>query len=294
MGQAPASGEISLRTVPRNFPGRSGTADDQVHLCSPETVTASALTGKITDPRRMPELFGIDYPRWQEPEEVIVNTAMLEAPAEPAPGAPRVELEKGPNIHEFPYFPELVDKLCVPVLLKVGDDVSTDEIMPAGEDVLPYRSNIPKISEFVYYLREPGFAERAKELKDHKGGHVIVAGENYAQGSSREHAAIAPRYLGQLAVIAKSYARIGWQNLANFGIVPLELVDPNDYDGIDEGDEIRVTNLREALGRARDGGEIVLENRTRGTEIRTTHSLSERQVQLILEGGVVNYFKERL
>jgi aconitate hydratase len=184
-----------------------------------------------------------------------------------------------------------VDRFCVPVLLKVGDDVSTDEIMPAGEAVLPYRSNIPKISEFVYYRYDETFHPRAKEAKDHYGGHVLVAGENYAQGSSREHAAIAPRYLGQIAVVAKSYARIGWQNLANFGIVPLELEDPADYERIDQGDEIQARGLRRAL---ENGTPIVLRNRTKGRDIRTTHSLSERQVQLILEGGVVNYFKQRL
>ncbi|HEX6200838.1 MAG TPA: aconitate hydratase [Thermoanaerobaculia bacterium] len=288
MGQAPASNEISLRTVPRNFPGRSGTDDDLVYLVSPETAAASALTGEITDPRDLPERLGIEYPRWEEPEELVLNTQMLEEP--PADGS-GVELEKGPNIHDFPYFPELVDRFCVPVLLKVGDDVSTDEIMPAGEAVLPYRSNIPKISEFVYYRHDETFHGRAKEAKDRYGGHVLVAGENYAQGSSREHAAIAPRYLGQLAVVAKSYARIGWQNLANFGIVPLELEDPADYERLDQGDEIQARGLRQAL---ETGQPVVLHNRTQDRDIRTTHSLSERQVQLILEGGVVNYFKQRL
>ncbi|HVS62390.1 MAG TPA: aconitate hydratase [Thermoanaerobaculia bacterium] len=288
MGQAPASNEISLRTVPRNFPGRSGTRDDLVYLVSPETAAASALTGEITDPRDLPERFGIECPRWEEPEEVIVNEQMLEAPPEDGRG---IELEKGPNIHDFPHFPDLVDRFSVPVLLKVEDDVSTDEIMPAGEEVLPFRSNVPKISEFVYYRKSPGFHDRAKEAKDRFGGHVLVAGENYAQGSSREHAAIAPRYLGQIAVLAKSYARIGWQNLANFGIVPLELVDPGDYDEIEQGDEIQAWDLRQAL---RSGGEIVLRNRTKDRDIRTRHSLSERQVELILEGGVVNYFKEKL
>ncbi|MFP3940976.1 MAG: aconitate hydratase [Thermoanaerobaculia bacterium] len=288
MGAAPASNEISLRTVPRNFPGRTGTDDDLVYLVSPETAAASALTGEITDPRELPERFGIEYPRWEEPEELVINTQMLEEPPEKGT---EVELEKGPNIHDFPHFPELADRFCVPVLLKVGDDVSTDEIMPAGETVLPYRSNIPKISEFVYYRYDETFHGRAKEAKDRYGGHVLVAGENYAQGSSREHAAIAPRYLGQLAVVAKSYARIGWQNLANFGIVPLELVDPEDYQRIDQGDELEVRGLREALA---DGEAITLHNRTKDAEIETTHTLSDRQVQLILEGGVVNFFKERL
>ncbi len=177
------------------------------------------------------------------------------------------------------------------MLLKVGDDVSTDEIMPAGENVLPFRSNIPRISDFVYYLKREGFADAAREAKEAHGGHVVLAGENYAQGSSREHAAIAPRYLGQVAVIAKSYARIGWQNLANFGIVPLELADPADYDRIEEGDELEVEGLRGAL---EAGRRITLHDRTRGFDVAATHTLSERQVKVVLEGGIVNYFKRRL
>jgi aconitate hydratase len=288
MGQAPASNGISLRTVPRNFPGRSGTADDRVYLCSPETAAASALTGEITDPRDLPERLGIDYPRWQEPEELAINLQMIEAP--PADGS-AVELETGPNIQDFPRFPALADRFRVPVLLKVGDGVSTDEIMPAGDEVLPFRSNVPKISEFVYYRKDATFHRRAVEAQESHGGHVIVAGENYAQGSSREHAAIAPRYLGELAVVAKSYARIGWQNLVNFGVVPLEFSDLEDYWAVEQGDEIEVRGLRDAL---HNGGTITLRNRTRGREIETKHSLSERQVQLILEGGVVNHFKGRL
>jgi aconitate hydratase len=292
MGAAPASDEISLRTVPRNFPGRSGTTDDLVYLCSPETAAASALTGEITDPRKLPELFGIDHPRWEEPTELAVNTQMLEEP--PADGSDE-ELEKGPNIQDFPAFGELQDSFRVPVLLKVGDDVSTDEIMPAGEEVLPFRSNIPKISEYVYYRMEPGFHDRALELKASEGGHVIVAGENYAQGSSREHAAIAPRFLGQVAVLAKSYARIGWQNLSNFGIVPLEFVDPGDHDRIAQGDELSVQGLREALRNGGpNGSRVTVRNETQGHDIAAQHTLSERQVDVLLAGGVVNYFKSRL
>jgi aconitate hydratase len=294
MGQAPATKGISLRTVPRNFPGRSGTPDDLVYLCSPETAVASALTGEITDPRELPDRLGITYPRWHEPESVTINDLMLEKPpAPPADGSgdSRTQLVKGPNIRDFPSFEPFADSFRVPVLLKVGDDVSTDEIMPAGENVLPFRSNIPRISELVYYLKREGFADAARQAKAEHGGHVILAGENYAQGSSREHAAIAPRYLGQVAVIAKSYARIGWQNLANFGIVPLELADPADYDRIDEGDELEAEGLREAL---QAGGPIRVHDRTKGFDVATTHTLSERQVQVILAGGIVNYFKARL
>ncbi|MDQ3029859.1 MAG: aconitate hydratase, partial [Actinomycetota bacterium] len=229
MGQAPASGRNSLRTFPRNFPGRSGTKEDSVFLCSPETAAAAALTGQITDPRDLTERFGITYPRFQEPEENLVDTDMLVAPLAPDV-AVKEELVKGPNISSLPDFDPLPDEFSAPVLLKVGDNVSTDEIMPAGQKVLPYRSNIPKISEFVYYQVDETYVERAKAAD---GGHFIVGGDNYGQGSSREHAAIAPRYLGLKAVIAKSYARIHWQNLANFGIVGLQFADPVDYDRIE-------------------------------------------------------------
>ncbi|NEO27322.1 MAG: aconitate hydratase [Kamptonema sp. SIO4C4] len=244
MGQAPASNQISLRTMPRNFPGRSGTADDQVFLCSPETATAAALTGEITDPRDLETLYKMQYPQYQPPQKQIVNTEMLVAP--PQDGS-QMELEKGPNIKSFPEFGELRDRVSVPVILKVGDNISTDEIMPAGARVLPFRSNIPSISQFVYYLKDETFSERAQAVQGKHGGHVIVGGINYAQGSSREHAAIAPRYLGQVAVLAKSYARIGWQNLVNFGILPLEFVNPEDYDLIAEGDELAIAGLRDAL-----------------------------------------------
>jgi aconitate hydratase len=288
MGQAPASDQISLRTMPRNFPGRSGTADDQVYLCSPETATASALTGKITDPRDLEKLHGMTYPKFTPPETEIVNTDMLVAPPEDGTG---VELEKGPNIKSFPEFSGLPDQLSVPVLLKVGDNISTDEIMPAGARVLPFRSNIPGISDFVYYLMDKTFSERAMTSKDEFGGHVIVAGDNYAQGSSREHAAIAPRYLGQVAVLAKSYARIGWQNLVNFGILPLEFANPDDYDTIEEADELHMNGLQEAL---KTGKPIQVKNTNKDLTYEMKHSLSERQIQLILQGGVINYFKSRL
>ena len=291
MGQAPASHEISLRTVPRNFPGRSGTPDDLVYLVSPETAVASALTGEITDPRELPDRLGIDYPRWKEPETVLVNTQMLEEPPEDGSD---VELEKGPNIADFPAFEELSGTLRGPVLLKVGDDVSTDEIMPAGEKILPLRSNIPAISEHVYDHVEwedgTRFAERARRAREEHGGHVLVAGDNYAQGSSREHAAIAPRYLGQHAVLARSYARIGWQNLVNFGIVPLELGE-GDADAFEEGDLVEIEDLREAL---QSGGPVAVHNRTRETTVHATHSMSERQVEMALSGGVVNLMKARL
>jgi aconitate hydratase len=286
MGQAPATDQISLRTMPRNFPGRSGTPEDKVYLCSPETATVSALTGKITDPRDMEKLYHKNYPEFKEPKRITINTDMLEAPPE---NGEQHELQKGPNIKSFPEFEPLEDHIEVPVLLKVGDNISTDEIMPAGAKVLPYRSNIPGISQFVYYLKDNSFSERAKEIKEKFGGHILVGGKNYAQGSSREHAAIAPRYLGQTAVLAKSYARIGWQNLVNFGVLPLEFVKPDDYNDINQSDKIEMSGLREAL---RNETEIEVVNKTKGHTYKMTHSLSDRQRDIILHGGIINWYKE--
>jgi aconitate hydratase len=285
MGQAPASDQISLRTMPRNFPGRSGTADDRVYLCSPETAAASALTGEITDPRDLEKIYGMTYPKFVPPEKEIINTDMLVPP--PADGS-QVKLEKGPNIQSFPEFGPLPDTATVPVLLKVGNNISTDEILPGGERVLPYRSNIPGISQFIYYLSDETFSKRAEAAKKQYGGHVLVAGNNYAQGSSREHAAIAPRYLGQVAVLAKSYARIGWQNLVNFGIMPLEFVNPKDYDTIEQGDEVEIIELRDALSK---GHSIPVKNKTKDLVYAMTHSLSPRQIEMMLCGGLINRFK---
>jgi aconitate hydratase len=220
MGQAPAAGRHSLRTFPRNFPGRSGTKNDAVWLCSPETAAASALTGVITDPRALAAQLGLDYPTLALPERASVNTAMLEAPLPPEQALAQ-ELVKGPNIASLPAFPQLAERIEAPVLLKVGDDVSTDEISPAGAQALPLRSNIPKLAEFTFTPIDPDYPRRAAELT-HGSGHVVIGGHNYGQGSSREHAAITARYLSLHAVIAKSFARIHWQNLANFGILALE------------------------------------------------------------------------
>lgn len=288
MGQAPASDQISLRTMPRNFPGRSGTADDQVYLCSPETAAAAALTGEITDPRDLEQRYSLKYPQFEPPEQEIINTEMLVPP--PADGSD-VTLEKGPNIQSFPEFGELPNEAKVPVLLKVEDNISTDEILPAGARVLPFRSNIPGISQFVYYLKDETFSERAQQAKSSYGGHVLVAGDNYAQGSSREHAAIAPRYLGQIAVLAKSYARIGWQNLVNFGIVPLEFVNPDDYDTIAAGDELHLQRLRHSLT---SGEAVIVKNLTQDRLYEMTHRMSDRQLDMVLHGGLINRFKKQL
>jgi aconitate hydratase len=292
MGQAPATDEISLRTVPRNFPGRSGTREDKVHLVSPETAAASALAGEIADPRDLAEKLGLTYPRIAEPEHPVLITDAIEPP--PPPGSPAaadpIELRKGPNIASLPEFEPLPDALRLPVLLMVGDDLSTDEIMPAGARVLPFRSNIPKISEFCFDIVDPSYHDRALEVRG-GGGHAVVGGDNYGQGSSREHAAIAPRYLGLRVVIARGFARIHWQNLVNFGILPLTFAGGDGYGEVEQGDELELTGLREALAA---GPEIAVENRTRGAGIAARHELSGRQVEVLLAGGLINWMKERL
>lgn len=285
MGQAPATNSISLRTMPRNFPGRSGTLDDQVYLCSPETAAAAALTGTITDPRELEKKFNITYPKWKEPDTINVNQQMLIAP-----NAKPVELIKGPNIKTLPDFGELPDELEIPILLKMEDDVSTDEILKAGADVLPLRSNIPEISKYSYSIIDPNFYDRAIENQKKYEGFCVVAGENYAQGSSREHAALAPRYLGQRFAIAKSYARIAWQNLINFGIVPFEFQNKNDFDKLEQGDVLRVEGLRSAIKNRE-----VLNAKIIGKqiEIPLVLNMSERQIEVILKGGAINYVKAK-
>lgn len=280
MGQAPATDKISLRTVPRNFPGRSGTREDKVCLVSPETATASAITGVITDPRTL----DIPYPRVRDPEEPLLNTEMLLAPL-PLEEAREVALIKGPNIESLPIFDPLPDELVLPVLLALGENISTDEIMPAGARVLPFRSNIPKISEFVFDAVDPTYAARAKSTSN---GHAIVAGANYGQGSSREHAALAPRYLGLRAVLARSFARIHWQNLVNFGVLPLEFENPADRSSIEHGDILELHGLRASVAA---GPKITVRNSSRGLVIPARHHLSERQVEVLLLGGLINWMR---
>ncbi|MDN6280600.1 MAG: aconitate hydratase [Psychroflexus sp.] len=291
MGQAPASGTISLRTMPRNFPDRSGTKDDQVHLCSPETAAASALTGKITDPRDLEELYDMTYPKFEYPEYHIIKDDMLVAPLEDGSD---VKLEKGPNIRSLPHIDPMKDSCRVPVLLKMGDNVSTDEILKAGADVLPFRSNLPEISKFAYTVIDDTFYDRAMKTRENHGGHIVVAKDNYAQGSSREHAAIAPKYLGQIAVIANSYARIAWQNLVNFGVLPLEFDDIKDYDKIEQGDEVRLDNLREDIENRNPIKVTVKKENGDKLSFSTRHSMSDRQIKILLKGGIINDFKERI
>ncbi|SFO38687.1 aconitase [Pseudonocardia ammonioxydans] len=275
MGQAPATGHNSLRTFPRNFKGRSGTPEDAVWLCSPETAAAAALTGVVTDPRDLAEKLGLDDPVPELPAEASVNTDMLVAPP-PVEEAEQQELVRGPNISGLPDFPPLPDTLDLPVLLRMGDNVSTDEISPAGAKALPYRSNIPQLAEFTFTRIDADYPERARGT----GPHAVVAGDNYGQGSSREHAAITPRHLGLAVVVARSYARIHWQNLANFGILALEFTDPADLDRISDG---TVLHLRDLHGLP-DTEEITATDDD-GAEFRLRHSLSPGQVEAVLAGG---------
>jgi aconitate hydratase len=287
MGQAPATDKISLRTVPRNFPGRSGTREDRVCLVSPETAAASALSGVITDPRDLGA--EMEYPRIADPDEPILDTEMLVPPLHPE-ASREVTIRKGPNIVSIPELDPLPEDLEVPVVLKVGDDVSTDEIMPAGTRVLPYRSNVPEISRFVFGRVDETFPRRAAEARDSGQGCAVVGGRNYGQGSSREHAALAPRYLGVRSKIAKTFARIHWQNLVNFGILPLTFTADDDYDAIVQGETLRIANLRQQV---RDGHRVTVELIDAGRSIVCEHALSERQVDVLLAGGLIYWMRDR-
>jgi aconitate hydratase len=288
MGQAPAIGRNSLRTFPRNFPGRSGTKEDSVYLCSPETAAAAALTGRITDPRDLPRLLGIEYPQLELPVRATINTAMLEPPLPPE-AARRIELVSGPNISALPDFAPLPDRIEASVALKVGDDVSTDEILPAGERVLPYRSNIPKLAEFAFTPIDETYPARALATRN-AGGHIVVGGANYGQGSSREHAVIAPRFLGLRAVLAVSFARIHWQNLASFGVLALEFADPDDYGHVHQDDVLVLEGIRGAIA---SGSNMTVHNATRHEEYVVRHRLSDRQVSLLLAGGLIPWLRQR-
>ncbi|ROO37768.1 aconitate hydratase [Salinisphaera orenii] len=280
MGQAPAHKRNSLRTTPRNFPGRSGTKEDSVFLCSPETATASALMGEITDPRTL----DFAYPRVSNPDDPVINERMLESPL-PLEEARKVELVKGPNIASLPDFDGIPDSFDLPVLLKVGDDISTDEIMRAGAEVLPFRSNIPEIANFVYDVVDEQYPTRARDT----GDHAIIGGSNYGQGSSREHAAIAPRYLGLRVVIAKDYARIHWQNLVNFGVLPLTYASADDHDRLEQGSKLRISGLHEALA----SGNTVNVETEGGDTVECHHGLSSRQIDILRAGGLINWKRDQ-
>ena len=285
MGQAPASNRISLRTVPRNFPGRSGTPEDQVYLCSPETAAASAATGRITDPRCL----DMPYPRGAGPE-VPVRPSRLLVPPLPAEEARGVELVKGPNVRALPELEPAGAALRVPVLLKVGDDLSTDEILPAGARVLPFRSNVERIAEFCFRAVDGGYVQRTRKSGS-EAGHVIVAGSNYGQGSSREHAALAPRTLGLRAVLARSYARIHRQNLVNFGVVPLIFLDESGYDALEEGQLVDLPSIDELT----DGDgthELAVSGGSGAVPVR--HDLTPREIDVLRAGGRIRWVRQRL
>lgn len=276
MGQAPATGTVSLRTFPRNFPGRSGTVGDQVYLCSPETAVAAAIHGKITDPRKLGEC-----PEVSNPAKYAINDDNLLFP--PDDGS-EVEVIMGPNIKPFPEFGPLEESLEGTVILQVGDNVTTDHIMPAGSKILPLRSNIEAISEHVFAGLDASFPERSRKA----GTGFIVGAENYGQGSSREHAAIAPRFLGIRAKFAKSFARIHKANLINFGILPLTFVNPDDFDRIGQGDRIRLNNVKSSLEQGVN--ELVAE--ASGRQIRLRIDVTDRQRRILLAGGLVNLAAE--
>ncbi|MDO3378916.1 aconitate hydratase [Geoalkalibacter halelectricus] len=281
MGQAPGTGQVSLRTFPRNFPGRSGTKDDQVYLCSPETAAASALKGVITDPRDLAE--DMDYPRIEDPEMYIIDESSI---IFPAPELAETEVVRGPNVMKLPEFDALPDTLEARVAIRVEDNISTDGIMPAGSKILPLRSNIAAISEYVFHLVDPEFVERIKELKS----AVVIGGDNYGQGSSREHAALAPRYLGVRAKIVKSFARIHKANLCNFGILPLVFKDPGDYDLCEKGKKVVFPDVKKHL----QSGAKEIPVEVDGKKILTILEVSDRQREHLIAGGTLNYVKQEL
>nr|WP_295711499.1 aconitate hydratase [uncultured Halomonas sp.] len=283
MGQAPAVGRNSLRTVPRNFPGRSGTREDSVFLCSPETAAASALAGVISDPRNMQ----MDYPHINEPETMVVNRDVFTAPL-PLDQARLKALQKTDNTPALPTLQPLPDRLEIPVLLVTGDNISTDDIMPAGQRVMPYWSSIYASAPFTFEAVDAEYAQRADATRN-LGGHIIVGGHNYGQGSSRENAALVPRYLGLQAVLAKSFARIHWQNLICFGALPLTFIDENDAEQLVQGDSVIIENVHAQIA---EGTMLDAEIVGKGM-IRLHHGLSERQRELLRVGGVINHLKAR-
>ena len=281
MGQAPGTGQVSLRTFPRNFPGRSGTKDDKVYLCSPETAAAAALKGAITDPRTLAGEMA--YPKVDEPEVRLIDRTSIIHPTEEMAAT---ELVRGPNIKPFPQLGPLPENLAVKVAIKVADNISTDTIMPAGNKVLPLRSNIEAISEFVYYQLDPEFHLRCRML----GDCAVIGGENYGQGSSREHAALAPRYLGVRVKIAKSYARIHKANLCNFGILPLTFKNPADYDRLSPSSVLHLLDIKSRIER----GDSEIPAMVDDQPIATLLEVSTRQRQSLIAGGMLNLVRQEL
>ena len=282
MGQSPNSKGISLRTFNRNFLGRSGTKDGQIYLVSPEKAAISAITGVLTDPRDIGEM-----PDFKLPEKFVINDNMIVPPVDEK-DMDSVEILRGPNIKPYPETAPLVKDIKCKVSLKVEDNITTDHIMPAGAKILPLRSNIPAISQHCFTVCDEKFPERAKSL----GQSIIVGGANYGQGSSREHAALAPLYLGIKAVLVKSFARIHRANLINAGILPLTFVNEADYDKINEGDDIEIMNVRADIEANKT--ELTVVNKTTGANIPVLCELTGRTKDIILAGGLLDYTRENL
>jgi aconitate hydratase len=278
VGQAPRSEGVSLRTSNRNFPGRSGTADAHLYLVSPETAAVSALSGQLKDPRTFGQPVQIDLPR-----EFAVDDSLI---VPPAAKNKEVDIVRGPNIAPLPLFEAMPDNLSGEVLLALGDNVTTDDILPAGAHILAKRANIPAISEFIFCKIDETFSQRARQA----GTGFIVGGSNYGQGSSREHAALAPRYLGVRAVIAESFARIHKFNLVNFGILPLELVDPADREKLAQAERLELNNLHQAL---HSGEKIQVVNKNRSVQVPTVLDVSPRLREVLLAGGTLNHTKQQ-
>lgn len=283
--QSPKTDAVTLRTSNRNFLGRSGTKSAQAYLVSPETAAAAVITGKMTDPRDL-EKMGIKYPDIKMPEKFYIDDSMF---LKPSDHPEKIKIYRGPNIGDPPASDPMSETIAGEVTIKVEDKITTDHIIPAGSK-MKYRSNVPKYSEFLFEVVDPAFHDRAEKIRDSGKHNIIIAGLSYGQGSSREHAALCPMYMGVKTVIAKSLERIHNANLINFGIIPLNFKNEKDYEGIDQGDELEIPNIKKKL---ENGETIVVKNKTKGTEFEVTHDLSERQKMILLAGGTLAYMKKQ-